>query len=225
MKEEDVHALESIEKLHNYNSYIFEKIYNKGISKEILDFGCGYGTFIDYLKKKFNLEIIGYEINPEAIEKLNTKRINTISSLEKNKENFDYIVSLNVLEHIKNDEKTIEDLNFLLKDSGILILYLPHSMKIWTDLDELVGHYRRYTRKDLFTKLEQAGFNIISWEYVDFIGWIALYLSKLLRINLNYEEKRLIKYDKYIFKFLKYLDVLFKYFVGKNILVVCRKKK
>ena len=172
MKEEDVHALESIEKLHNYNSYIFEKIYNKGISKEILDFGCGYGTFIDYLKKKFNLEIIGYEINPEAIEKLNTKRINTISSLEKNKENFDYIVSLNVLEHIKNDEKTIEDLNFLLKDSGILILYLPHSMKIWTDLDELVGHYRRYTRKDLFTKLEQAGFNIISWEYVDFIGWI-----------------------------------------------------
>tara|TARA_B100000131_G_C18107579_1_gene608478 strand:- start:1753 stop:2430 length:678 start_codon:yes stop_codon:yes gene_type:complete len=225
VKEEDVHALESIEKLHNYNSYIFEKIYNKGISKEILDFGCGYGTFIDYLKKKFNLEIIGYEINPEAIEKLNTKRINTISSLEKNKENFDYIVSLNVLEHIKNDEKTIEDLNFLLKDSGILILYLPHSMKIWTDLDELVGHYRRYTRKDLFTKLEQAGFNIISWEYVDFIGWIALYLSKLLRINLNYEEKRLIKYDKYIFKFLKYLDVLFKYFVGKNILVVCRKKK
>jgi len=224
VKQEDIHALESIEKLHNYNSYVFNKIFKKGLNQNTLDFGCGYGTLISYLKTKFNLEIIGYEINPEAIEKLNAKKINLINSLDENKEKFDHVVSLNVLEHIENDQKTIEDINHLLKDNGMLVLYLPHSMKIWTDLDELVGHYRRYTKKELFIKLEKANFEIKSWEYVDFIGWITLYVSKLFRVNLDYKENRLIKYDKFIFRFLKNLDYIFKYFSGKNILVTCIKK-
>ncbi len=225
MKQEDIHALESIEKLHNYNSYVFNKIFKKGLNQNTLDFGCGYGTLISYLKTKFNLEIIGFEINPDAIEKLNTKKINLINSLDENKERFDQVVSLNVLEHIENDQKTIEDINHLLKDNGMLVLYLPHSMKIWTELDELVGHYRRYTKKDLFTKLENANFEIQSWEYVDFIGWMALFVSKLLGVKLDYKENRLIRYDKYIFRFLKNLDYIFKYFLGKNILVTCIKKK
>lgn len=224
MKQEDIHALESIEKLHNYNSYVFNKIFKKGLNQNTLDFGCGYGTLISYLKTKFNLEIIGYEINPEAIEKLNAKKINLINSLDENKERFDQVVSLNVLEHIENDQKTIEDINHLLKDNGMLVLYLPHSMKIWTNLDELVGHYRRYTKKELFIKLEKANFEIKSWEYVDFIGWVILYVSKLFRVNLDYKENRLIKYDKFIFRFLKNLDYIFKYFSGKNILVTCIKK-
>tara|TARA_Y100000768_G_C23980353_1_gene685417 strand:+ start:123 stop:806 length:684 start_codon:yes stop_codon:yes gene_type:complete len=225
VKQEDIHALESIEKLHNYNSYVFNKIFKKGLNQNTLDFGCGYGTLISYLKTKFNLEIIGFEINPDAIEKLNTKKINLINSLDENKERFDQVVSLNVLEHIENDQKTIEDINHLLKDNGMLVLYLPHSMKIWTELDELVGHYRRYTKKDLFTKLENANFEIQSWEYVDFIGWMALFVSKLLGVKLDYKENRLIRYDKYIFRFLKNLDYIFKYFLGKNILVTCIKKK
>jgi len=225
VKQEDIHALESIEKLHNYNSYVFNKIFKKGLNKNTLDFGCGYGTLIDYLRRNFNLEIIGFEINPDAIEKLNTKKINLINSLDENNERFDQVVSLNVLEHIENDQKTIEDINHLLKDNGMLVLYLPHSMKIWTELDELVGHYRRYTKKDLFTKLENANFEIQSWEYVDFIGWMALFVSKLLGVKLDYKENRLIRYDKYIFRFLKNLDYIFKYFLGKNILVTCIKKK
>ena len=225
MKQEDIHALESIEKLHNYNSYVFNKIFKKGLNKNTLDFGCGYGTLIDYLRRNFNLEIIGFEINPDAIEKLNTKKINLINSLDENNERFDQVVSLNVLEHIENDQKTIEDINHLLKDNGMLVLYLPHSMKIWTELDELVGHYRRYTKKDLFTKLENANFEIQSWEYVAFIGWMALFVSKLLGVKLDYKENRLIRYDKYIFRFLKNLDYIFKYFLGKNILVTCIKKK
>ena len=224
MKKQDIHALESIEKIQNYNSYIFEKIYNKGLSKKVLDFGCGYGTFSEYLNNKFNLEVVGYEVNPEALKKLKVKGINTISSLDKYEASFDYIISMNVLEHIKNDEMVIKDMNTLLKDNGRLILYLPNSMKVWTDLDNLVGHYRRYTKKDLLSKLERGGFTTLSWEYVDFIGWVVLYLSKLLRINLNYDEKRLVNYDKYIFKLFKHLDIFFKYFLGKNILVVCSKK-
>ena len=144
------------------------------------------------------------------MKKLKVKGINTISSLDKYKHSFDCVISMNVLEHIKDDENMIKEMNTLLKDNGKLILYLPNSMRVWTDLDDLVGHYRRYTKKDLLIKLERGGFNTLSWEYVDFIGWVILYLSKLLRINLNYDKKRLMNYDKYIFKLFKYLDIFFK---------------
>ena len=227
MKQEDIHALESIEKLHNYNSYVFNKIFKKGLNQNTLDFGCGYGTLISYLKTKFNLEIIGYEINPEAIEKLNAKKINLINSLDENKERFDQVVSLNVLEHIENDQKTIEDINHLLKDNGMLVLYLPHSMKIWTDLDELVGHYRRYEIKDLKKKCDIVGLKIQSLHYADSIGFFASFAIKMF----GYDKKKGIGslsslkfYDKWIFPISKLLDSIgLKYLFGKNLVLIATK--
>lgn len=221
--EKDILALEAMSELKNYNSYTFKLIADSITSKKVLDFGSGYGVFCEYLQDK-NYDVQGYEINQLAIDESKSRGIEVFSNLLAIKEKYETITSLNVLEHIEDDEMVIKDMNTLLKDNGRLILYLPNSMKVWTDLDNHVGHYRRYTKKDLLSKLERGGFTILSWEYVDFIGWVVLYLSKLLRINLNYDEKRLVNYDKYIFKLFKHLDIFFKYFLGKNILVVCSKK-
>ena len=224
MENHDIHALETIEILDNYNSYVFNKIFNIGLKNNVLDFGCGFGTFIEYINKNYKLEIYGYEIHPEALKKLKSKQIKTIDSLQDHSGSFDFIVSLNVLEHIKDDQSVINEFKTLLKENGELVLYLPHSMKIWSNLDSLVGHHRRYSREELFSKLESAGFEILSWEYVDFIGWLVLFANRYLRLNFNYDERVLIRYDKYIFRFFKHLDIFFKSFLGKNILVVSRKK-
>jgi hypothetical protein len=107
-----------------------------------------------------------------------------------------------------------------LKNNGRLILYLPHSSYLWTELDELVGHHRRYTKKDLVSKLEGNGFRIIHVEYVDFIGSLVIAVTKFLRIRLNYSKNLTIFYDRSIFKLFKYLDFFFKNIFGKNILIV-----
>ena len=77
-----------------------------------------------------------------------------------NSEKYDNIVSINVLEHIENDTKILKELSKILKPRGKLILYLPHSMILWTKLDSLVDHHRRYTKKDLFEKLKKSNFEI-----------------------------------------------------------------
>jgi len=105
----------------------------------------------------------------------------------------------------------------------LLILYLPCSMKIWSNLDSLVGHYRRYTKKELNKKLVNSNFQILSIEYADSIGWIILFLSKIFKISLKYDAKKLIFYDKYVFQYLKLLDIFFKNLFGKNILAVAKK--
>ena len=223
MNNDDIYALESIDQLAFYNSYVFDKILSNIKLNSTLDFGCGFGTLISYAKKHYNRKILGYDINEKAKSVLKEKNIEYIHTLDGMNENFDSIISSTVLEHIKEDEKILNQLNQLLKKDGTLVLYLPHSMKVWSDLDSLVGHHRRYTKKDLHTKLIKNNFEIISTEYVDSIGWIVLFLAKILKINLKYDVNRLIFYDKYIFRYLKFLDIIFKYFFGKNILVVAKR--
>ena len=57
MENHDIHALETIESLDNYNSYVFNKIFNIGLKNNVLDFGCGFGTFIEYINKNYKLDI------------------------------------------------------------------------------------------------------------------------------------------------------------------------
>ena len=215
----DIHALETIEDLDNYNNYIFSKILKHTKKGKLIDFGCGFGGFVKHCGDN-NLDAIGFEINNEAIKKLKINNV-PIELDKKNLQNkYENLVSINVLEHIKNDNQTIAEFKKILKNNGRLILYLPHSRYLWTELDELVGHHRRYDKKDLVSKLERNGFQIKHVEYVDFIGSLVITFTKLLRIKLGYSKNLTIFYDKTIFKFFKYLDLFFKNIFGKNILIV-----
>ena len=99
---------------------------------------------------------------------------------------FDTVVSLNVLEHIENDLEAIKSIHKILKNYGIAVFYLPHSMKIWSSLDEDVDTLEDTLKKDLLFKLKKSEFEIVSCEYVDFIGWVTLIISKLFQISLDF---------------------------------------
>src|SRR6266446_6235173 len=55
-------------------------------------------------------------------------------------------------------------------DGGMLLLYVPAFASIWTRMDERVGHYRRYTRRELAAKLIDAGYKVNTAFYCDCIG-------------------------------------------------------
>ena len=131
---------------------------------------------------------------------------------------------MNVLEHIEDDEAVINVIKSLLTKNGTLVLYLPASKIAWSQMDEDVNHYRRYSKKELQQKLIKAGFEIEKIRFVDFIGWLVLLIFKLFRIKPKFNKRLLIFYDKVFFKTFKSLDVIFKYVVGKNLLVVARLK-
>lgn len=228
MKEEntysDIAALESVGYAENYNKYIFELVSKYIQGDEVLDFGAGYGNFCAYLKNE-NKNIIAIEVNEKAINRLNELSITNYKKIEDTGKKFQNIVSLNVLEHIDNDKKVFHELVDSLELGGKIILYLPASMLIWTKLDELVQHRRRYSKKLIndLVKIDKIEIEKIHW--VDFVGWSTLLISKIIRLNLEFNKDRIIFYDRFIFKPLKYLDVLFKYIIGKNILVVISKIK
>ena len=221
--EKDVLALETISELKNYNSYTFKLIADSIKSKKVLDFGSGYGVFCNYLLNK-NYNVQGYEINELAIDESKSRGIEVFSNLSEIKDKYETITSLNVLEHIEDDEAVINVIKSLLTKNGTLVLYLPASKIAWSQMDEDVNHYRRYSKKELQQKLIKAGFEIEKIRFVDFIGWLVLLIFKLFRIKPKFNKRLLIFYDKVFFKTFKFLDVIFKNVVGKNLLVVARLK-
>ena len=137
----------------------------------------------------------------------------------------DLIYSFNVLEHIENDRDYIDLFHKKLKENGILILYLPAFSCLYSSMDKKVGHYRRYSKKDLIDRL-QTNFKITSLNYADSAGFFITLLYKLIgNKNGNINSVALYVFDRLIFPLGRLFDVLtFGKFFGKNVLCIAIKK-
>ena len=226
MNEElDIAALESISVAENYNKYVADLFFsNIDKTENILDFGAGYGLITEKFKKK-GYKISAVEINKTALEKLNDKNIDSYNLIEKVPKSINCIISLNVLEHIEDDDKYIKKFYNHLPQDGKLILYLPSSNLIWTELDDMVNHKRRYSKSGVEELLNSNSFEIEKIFFVDFIGWIVLFFLKMFRVKLDFEKRKIKFYDKFIFRTFKFTDYFFKNIIGKNLFIVASKKK
>jgi glycosyltransferase involved in cell wall biosynthesis len=75
-------------------------------------------------------------------------------------QSFDTIVCLNVIEHIEDDLGALRNLRNALADGGRAIILVPCGPQLYGSLDEVLGHFRRYTEEQLASVAEQAGFHI-----------------------------------------------------------------
>lgn len=221
MKNKDTAALEVMSELKNYNKFV-QTLMKKHTSKgSVLDFGCGYGDFAKHLNDS-GYECDGVEIDKESNLESQKKGIKTFYSLTEVKKLYPAVTSLNVLEHIEDDLKILQNLFNIIENTGHLILYLPSSMAVWSNMDVEVGHYRRYSKKEIIQKLHSTGFAVTHSSYKDFGGWLILLIFRLFRIKPKFNLKLLKFYDKFIFPFIKYVDILGAPFIGKNILIVAK---
>jgi glycosyltransferase involved in cell wall biosynthesis len=72
----------------------------------------------------------------------------------------DSVVCLNVLEHVEDDHLGLCNIHKALRPGGRAIVLVPHGQEIFGTLDEVLGHYRRYSHDELRTKMERAGFRV-----------------------------------------------------------------
>jgi glycosyltransferase involved in cell wall biosynthesis/protein-L-isoaspartate O-methyltransferase len=73
---------------------------------------------------------------------------------------FDSVVCLNVLEHVEDDLGALRNIFSALKPGGRAIILVPQDQKAYGTLDEVLGHYRRYSEAQLRARLEGAGFGV-----------------------------------------------------------------
>ena len=173
------------ERFDNANFHIryclsFIKKYIKG---DILEIGAGCGSFTRSYVKPEHKNITLTELDNKNIQDLNQKFKNfkNIKILNKTinnvKNEYDTILYLHVLEHIKDDQNEIKEAEKRLKSGGHLIIMVPSHQKIYSNLDRAVGHYRRYEKEffnEKFLNLKRV--NLFS---LDTIGYLLYFLNKI----------------------------------------------
>jgi SAM-dependent methyltransferase len=85
-------------------------------------------------------------------------------------EQFDTVICLNVLEHVEDDVGALRAIRKLLTPGGRLILLVPSLPALYGSLDRALGHYRRYTRRELAEKFTRAELHIRHMEYFNLAG-------------------------------------------------------
>ena len=89
---------------------------------------------------------------------------------------YNTITSINVLEHIEDDNAALQQIKSLMNNDSKLILYLQLYENMVTNGCRRKS-FRRYTKK-IYEKLVNSGFIVESIEFVDFVGWLVLIIFK-----------------------------------------------
>ena len=216
--------------LRNYNNHIVDLILSvHNNESEILDFGAGCGSLAKIVRTKTKKSPTCIEIDEYFKSILIKIGFKVFGDIEETKDQYDFIYSSNVLEHIKDDVKSLKQLESKLIKNGTLVLYLPAFQMLYSDLDRSVGHFRRYSKKRILKITHETGFRIDKMFYVDSVGFFCSFIIQFLGWNTEFGigSKRSLKlYDKFIFPVSRFLDSLgFKYILGKNIFVSLKKSQ
>jgi len=216
----------------NYTEWIFDK-YENCIGKRVVEIGAGIGNFtgkfidkelviavdnykpcIDYIKNRFadNNNIIPLE-----------ESIDSPSILSLSRYSPDTIVCINVLEHVEDDIAALDNMFSILTEGGKLILLVPAFQFMYGTIDRLVGHYRRYSKRDIETKLVTAGFYVKSISYMNCIAPFGWFLNNRILKKQEESLSQVIFYDRFVVPWLRKVEQIFIPPFGLSLVVVVEK--
>ena len=202
---------------------------NKFIKGNIIEIGAGCGSFTkNYYDSKIKsltlteTDQLNIKNLQKKFEKNSNIRISDLS-IDKIQNKFDTILYLHVLEHIKEDINELKNAKNKLNDEGHLVIMVPAHQKIYGNLDKAVGHFRRY-EKDFFKK-NLLDLELVSFRYLDSMGYLLYYLNKIFFKNETFPSKfKIFLWDKLFTPITILIDFLTNYSFGKCIVAVYKKK-
>jgi 2-polyprenyl-3-methyl-5-hydroxy-6-metoxy-1,4-benzoquinol methylase len=224
----------AMEFVDNYNNWILSK-FKPYIGQSLLEIGTGQGNFKKYIESiiqnyvsiDIDIEVIkrAKERDPQgnyiAIDASGDNFIQTISPFE-----LDSVMCVNVLEHIPNHEKAMENMLSVLKPGGHLLLFVPAFNSLYNDLDSLAGHIRRYKKKDILPLIHPVKHEIIFNEYFNPIGGLGWWVNNFIthkNLNNNTVNNQVEIFDKYIVPISKIFNGVSKHFFGQSLITVIKK--
>jgi SAM-dependent methyltransferase len=150
-----------------------------------LDIGCGVGSNSKILKT-MRLNVIGLDQSFYALslarKKLEIPLINgDLNALPIRPNSVGLIIAMDVLEHLESDAHGIRQLHQALKKGGILIVTAPAFQFLWGIQDIVTGHKRRYSRKEILSKLGHEKFLVLRSFYFNFFLFFPiLFVRRML---------------------------------------------
>ena len=145
-----------------------------------IDFGSGNGAYAESIARDTGISVVGYEPAP-LIKISDTELVKNCESMAGLPAGLALgAYSLNVFEHIQEDAQVLRELAGKVKPGGLIFLLVPAHMKLWTPMDDAVGHVRRYSAPSLRALGASAGLALVAEGWFDKTGYLATRALQLL---------------------------------------------
>lgn len=225
--------LEYLEDSDNLYNMILSK-FDDYIGENLLEVGAGMGTFSKSIINRYNKDLTAIEpsnmitkLKQNLSDEIVTKKIIPLSGfLNDNLQNLkkiDTIFYNNVLEHIENDQAELQTAYDLLEPGGHILTYTPANPSLYCEMDEEIGHYRRYTLSEMKDKMQNVGFEIREGYYHDFVGMILMYIKYKILKTTRLSKNNINLYFNTILPLLDKIEPSRILPNGKNIFVIAQK--
>jgi ubiquinone/menaquinone biosynthesis C-methylase UbiE len=162
---------------------------------KILDAGCGTGAQL--LELTACGEVHGLDFAEKAVEYCHSRKLHnvqrgSICEIPFSNDTFDLVIALDVIEHVQDDNRALSELYRVLKPGGMVIIFVPAFMFLWSITDEVSHHFRRYTAKELGEKISKQNLQVVRTSYFNtflffpilFIRWMV----RLFRLPMKSED-------------------------------------
>ena len=179
---------------------------------KILNVGAGTGHTSIMLSKFGDVKSIEYnEKCCEIVSKKTNLKIEQgdIRNLNYDSNTFDLVTAFDVIEHIDDDVKAIEEIYRVTRKNGLIITSVPAFNFLWSDHDEINHHYRRYTKKSFNSLSENLKLEQIYCSYFNFFLFPLIFA---VRIFSRIKKKKMIKSDFENYNRSSFDKILFKIF-------------
>ena len=160
--------LERLTRAPRFNKWMADVI-RPYVGQRVLEIGAGTGNI--------SLNLIprtvywATDINPNYLAYLNTLRstrpyLRVARTDAEDASTFpagqalDTVICMNVVEHLQDDLAALQNIRNALEPGGRAVILVPCGPGLYGTLDEVLGHFRRYTPETLKEVAQRAGFRV-----------------------------------------------------------------
>jgi SAM-dependent methyltransferase len=138
------------------------------VAERVLEIGCGTGYVLRALQSALpQSRLSGSEIYVNGLSYAANRVGPQVSLFQMDARDipyvaeFDLICAFDVIEHVEEDERVLEELRRALRPGGGVLLSVPQHPFLWSRADEVSFHKRRYRPGELESKCRKAGLEVI----------------------------------------------------------------
>ncbi|MDR3406687.1 MAG: glycosyltransferase [Chthoniobacter sp.] len=183
-------TLDALEQAPQFNLWMYESV-KPWLGERVAELGVGRGNLSKHIRQHGQVLLTDYRLDylTELQGKWAAQKNLQIGKLDMT-ERADYeqlrafapdsVVFLNVLEHLEDDRAVLRNLFETVPAGCRIVVLVPYNMKLYSEFDKALGHFRRYAKGELEGKMSEAGLQVEKQFFFNKVGVWAWYVANTL---------------------------------------------
>ena len=227
--------LNTLSELDGYNTWLVDT-FAPFMRGNVLEVGAGTGTITTRLARLASVTSIT-AIEPdrarwETLQATVTAAANRqpggctvtplLGTIDTTNETFDTVLYCNSAEHIRDLIPELIAARRRCAPDGRLVVFGPAHEALYSEIDRMSGHWRRFVTTRLSRDLRASGYDVVHAQYHDPVGAVAYFVGGRVGGVSSLSERLLCILERIVLPMSRLVTPATRRFMGKNVLVVGR---